>query len=100
MSDRLNAKSEKLKSVLLKRGYPEDFCRAVAEDYLNTEYTAGKMLGFLSNMPMRLSMDVIADEMIAILTDREKYIQKKINENSQKKLNLYMWERALEDSDY
>ena len=43
-------KSVKLYKALRWRGYPDEFCREISERYLNTDYTAGKMLGFLANM--------------------------------------------------
>lgn len=92
----MSEKSLKLKKMLLSRGYPEEFCRIVAEQYMNTDYTAGKMLGFLANMPRNLRPEVIADEMYAILSDRKNYVDKKIYENAQSKMNLFM-RRTRED---
>lgn len=92
MSEPLNDKSVKLYKALRWRGYPEKFCREISERYLNTDYTAGKMLGFLANMSNHpnLCLEVIVDEMYAILSDRERYVQKKIVEHNQTKLNRFM----------
>ncbi|MCI6711173.1 MAG: hypothetical protein SPJ45_01510 [Anaerovoracaceae bacterium] len=85
-------KSAKLYKALRWRGYPDEFCREISERYLNTDYTAGKMLGFLANMSDHpdLRPEVIVDEMYAILSDRENYVQKKIVEHNQTKLNRFM----------
>lgn len=96
---KISEKSVKLYHVLRKRGYPDEFCREIAERYLNTDYTAGKMLGFLANMSGvgNLRIEVIVDEMYAILSDRETYRQKKITENNQVKLNRLMREGFEDD---
>ena len=94
-------KSVKLYDALIRRGYPEEFCREISERYLNTDYTAGKMLGFLANMSYNkhLRPEVIVDEMYAILSDRETYVQKKIVEHNQMKLNRLMRGGFEEDDD-
>ena len=92
MSTPSENKSVKLYRALLWRGYPEEFCREISARYLNTDYTAGKMLGFLVNMSdhPNLRPEVIVDEMYAILSDRENYVKKMIVENNQTKLNSLM----------
>lgn len=73
---------------LENRGYPEDFCDAISFE-LNTEYTAKRMLGYLRHYEV-LPVEDIVDEMLAILSDRERFIQKKILEHDQAKWNEYM----------
>lgn len=70
------------------RGYPEEFCHDISFE-LNTEYTAKRMLGYLKHYEV-LPMEDVADEMLAILSDRERFIKKKIFEHDQAKLNELM----------
>ena len=60
---------------LIRRGYPAEFCDEITKN-LNTDWTAKRMLGYLrqfSNLPM---VEVV-DEMLAILEDRNRIMQKK-----------------------
>ena len=67
--------SIKLYNELLRRGYPEPFCDEVTKN-LNTDFTAKRMLGYLRNYD-KLPMEEIADEMLAILSDRNRIMAKK-----------------------
>ena len=64
------AKSLELYDILLRRGYPEPFCDEITKN-LNTDWTAQRMIGYLSHYK-RLPMEEIADEMLAILSDRNR----------------------------
>lgn len=68
-------KSIELYRILLKRGYPEEFCDQITKN-LNTDFTAGRMIGYLSHYK-KLPLEQIVDEMLAILSDRNRIIQKK-----------------------
>ena len=68
-------KSMELYHIMLKRGYPEEFCDQVTKN-LNTDWTAQRMIGYLSHYK-KLPMEEIADEMLAILSDRNRIMQKK-----------------------
>ena len=70
----------KLYGVLLDRGYPEEFCDQITKN-LNTDWTANRMLGYLSHYK-KLPMEEIVDEMLAILDDRNRIMQKKEVENT------------------
>lgn len=72
-------KSLELYHIMLKRGYPKEFCAQVTE-YLNTDFTAGRMIGYLSHYKT-LPLEEVADEMLTILSDRERIMQKKELEN-------------------
>ena len=79
----MKARSEKsleLYDIMIRRGYPEEFCDAITKN-LNTDFTAKRMIGYLSHY-QRPSLEVIADEMLAILSDRNKIMQKKELESS------------------
>ena len=67
--------SMQLYKMLLSRGYPEAFCDLVTKN-LNTDFTASRMIGYLCHYS-DLPPEEIADEMLAILSDRNRIMQKK-----------------------
>lgn len=75
-------KTEELYRVLLDRDYPKELCAEIAYKYMNTDYTATRMLGYLYRVTEPRMEDLI-DEMLAILSDREQIIQKKESERAQ-----------------
>lgn len=88
---RMIAKSRKsieLYHIMLKRGYPEVFCDEVTKN-LNTDWTAQRMIGYLSHYK-KLPMEEVADEMLAILSDRNRLIQKHELEATNAKWNEYL----------
>lgn len=68
-------KSHELYKVLRKKGFHEDLCKAIAYKYMSTEYTATRMLGYLYGHEM-ISEELVVDEMIAILEDRDRLQRK------------------------
>ena len=74
-----------LYKMLLSRGYPESFCDLVTKN-LNTDFTASRMIGYLCHYS-DLPPEEIADEMLAILSDREAIIRKKELEHAQATIN-------------
>lgn len=68
-------KSIELYHIMLKRGYPEVFCDEITKN-LNTDFTAQRMIGYLRHYEF-LPLEEIADEMLAILSDRNRIMQKK-----------------------
>lgn len=64
-----------LYNYMLKKGYPEPFCDEVTKN-LNTDFTAKRMIGYLSHYD-KLALEDVADEMLAILSDRNRIMQKK-----------------------
>ena len=40
-------KTKELYQLLLDKGYPKEFCKEIAYKYMNTDYTATRMLGYL-----------------------------------------------------
>lgn len=81
--------SMKLYQVLLDRGYPEEFCDQITKN-LNTDWTANRMLGYLSHYK-KLPMEEIVDEMLAILSDRNRIMAKKDMEETNAKWNEMMY---------
>lgn len=78
-------KSMELYEILLKRGYPQEFCQQITLN-LNTDWTAQRMIGYLSYY-QKLPMEDVADEMLAILSDRNAITQKKEAEYAQSVIN-------------
>ena len=87
--------SGELIKMLEKMGYPEAFGRAIAAD-LRTEYALGRMLGYLRQAKPK-SAEEIADEMLAIDSDRRRFAAKKKAEWANAKYNAYLEERKEDD---
>ena len=64
-----------LVETIVRMGYPESFGRSIA-DHLRTEKTMSRMIGYLRHARPG-SAEEIADEMLAIMEDRERWIQNK-----------------------
>ena len=79
-------RTDELYKVLLDRGYPKEFCAEIAYKNMNTDYTATRMLGYLYRVTNPRIED-LADEMLAILSDRDAIIQKKEMEHAQAVIN-------------
>ena len=80
--------SMELYQLMLRRGYREEFCDIVTRN-LNTDFTAKRMIGYLSHY-QHPSLEEIADEMLAILSDRNRIMQKKDLEKINISWNNYM----------
>ena len=76
-------KTDELYRALTEKGYPKDLCAEIAYKDLNTDYTATRMLGYLYRMSEPPAVEVVVDEMIAILSDRDQLIKKKESEHAQ-----------------
>lgn len=68
-------KSEALFKELIARGFDEGLCREIAFSHMNTDYTATRMLGYLY-AHQELSEELLVDEMLGILEDRERLKKK------------------------
>ena len=77
--------SMELYQMMLDRGYPENLCDLVTRN-LNTDYTATRMIGYLSHYSYLPEVEVV-DEMLAILSDRNALIKKKEAEQAQAKIS-------------
>ncbi len=94
----MKARSEKsmeLYDIMIRRGYPEEFCDAITKN-LNTDFTAKRMIGYLSHY-QHPPLEEIADEMLAILSDRNRIMQKKQLESSNVAWNNFMIQGFDED---
>ena len=72
--------SMQLYNLMMERGYPENLCNLVTRN-LNTDYTATRMIGYLSHYSDLPDVEVV-DEMLAILSDRNELIKKKESEQA------------------
>ena len=77
--------SMQLYQMMVERGYPENLCDLVTRN-LNTDYTATRMIGYLSHYSYLPEVEVV-DEMLAILSDRNAIIKKKEAEQAQAKIS-------------
>ncbi len=66
-------------------GYPEEFGQAIAKN-LGSEKTMRRMIAYLYSARPR-SAEEIADEMLAIMEDRERWIRKKEAERANARIN-------------
>ena len=77
--------SMQLYNLMMERGYPENLCDLVTRN-LNTDYTATRMIGYLSHYSDLPDVEVV-DEMLAILSDRNELIMKKESEQAQARIS-------------
>ncbi len=79
-----NAYRELLETIV-RMGYPEEFGKAIAKN-LGSEKTMRRMTAYLHLAKPR-SAEEIADEMLAIMSDRERWIAKKEAEAANARYN-------------
>ena len=75
--------------TIVRMGYPKEFGIVIA-DNLRTEKTMSRMIGYLNQANPRRANE-IADEMLAIMEDRERWIRKKTAEYYNGKYNELLW---------
>lgn len=80
--------SRQLYELMLQRGYEENFCDIVTKN-LNTDFTASCMIGYLYHYD-HPPVEEIADEMISILSDRNRIMQKKELEETNARWNDFL----------
>ena len=84
----LERATEDLIQTLRKMGYPESFGLLIAAN-LRTEKMIGRMIRYLKNAKPQSDAE-IADEMLAIMDDRDRWTQKKMSEYYNSKYNEYL----------
>ena len=89
--------SMELYQLMLSRGYLEEFCDIVTKN-LNTDFTAKRMIGYLSHY-QHPTLEEIADEMLAILSDRNRIMQKMDLERVNASWNNYLIQ-GLNENEY
>lgn len=83
-----------------EKGYAEELCREIAYRQLNTDFTATRMLGYLYRVSEPRVEDMV-DEMLAILSDRDRIVQKHELEHAQAKINeIYRYGLGGKDEEY
>lgn len=87
MKDR-SPRSEELYEYMLDKGYSEQFSNLITMN-LNTDFTAGRMIGYLSHYTSLPEVEVV-DEMLAILSDRNRIMEKKELEANNAKWNEFL----------
>lgn len=87
----------KLVQMIVRMGYPEEFGTAVANN-LRTPKTMNRMIGYLTQAKPR-SAEEIADEMLAIMDDREQWMKKKSAEFYNSKYNELLYYGLGEEED-
>lgn len=80
----MSEKSELLYKLMIRRGYPEAFSRLICME-MNTDFTAEKMMNYISGERHRL--EDVADEMLAIKNLRDRLVNKHISEHANKSIN-------------
>ena len=81
-------KSKDVYKVLQEKGFPDELCREIAYKYMNTDYTATRMLGYLYRVT-EPSVEMVVDEMLAILEDRNRLMKKHEMEQAQAAINKF-----------
>ena len=90
--------SMQLYEILRERGYKEELCDLITRN-LNTDYTASRMMGYLSYHAHLPELEVV-DEMLSILSERNALIRKKEMEAAQARINeIYEFGLGVEDED-
>lgn len=75
----------KLYKELKSKGFEPHFCELISKE-MCTDWTATRMLGYLKAVPNAREEDVV-DEMLAIMSDRDRIRQKHEMEFYQAKIN-------------
>ena len=84
-SESWKATYRELIEAIIHMGYPEEFGKAIAKN-LSSEKTMRRMTAYLYSAKPR-SAEEIADEMLAIMSDRERWIAKKEAEEANARYN-------------
>ena len=75
-----------LYNLMIRKGYSQEFAQLVSRE-MRTEFTGRRMIGYIAAREGALPMEEVADEMMAILSDRERLIKKHISQNAQAAIN-------------
>lgn len=75
--------------TIVRMGYPEEFGKLIARN-LGSEKTMRRMTAYLHSARPR-SAEEIADEMLAIMSDRERWIRRKKAEEANARYNELLY---------
>lgn len=87
--------SQELYEIMVNKGYSEEFSDLITMN-LNTDFTAGRMIGYLSHYTSLPEVEIV-DEMLSIIEDRNRIMQKKELEATNAKWNEYLDCKRYED---
>ena len=73
--------------LMVREGYPADFAALVAKE-MNTDYLARRMIAYVTRAGL-IPPEEFADEMLAILEDRDRFVQKHMAEEAQAKVSEF-----------
>ena len=96
MDERAKTAAQLIK-IFKVMGYPEDFGKAIASQ-LRTEKAMRRMIGYLRQAKPK-HPEEIADEMLAIMEEREAWIRKKSAEYYNQKYNETLLREFDEEED-
>ena len=96
MDQRESLRKELIKTIV-RMGYPASLGEAIA-DNLRTEKTMRRMIGYLTQARPR-SAEEIADEMLSIMEDRQRWIRKKEAEYYNSRYNELLYYGLGEEED-
>ena len=86
--------SQKLYNLMVSKGYPESFALLVASE-MHSDFTSKRMTGYIAAREL-LPLEEVADEMLAILSERDKYVDKRLSQNAQMAINQMYREDELD----
>ncbi len=79
-------KNDILYKLMLRKGYSEAFALVVSTE-MSTDFTSEKMISYIGRNGLR-PLEEVADEMLAILSERDRIRDKHISEHAQQKINI------------
>lgn len=85
---------EALYDLMVQTGYPAEFVDLVARQ-MNTEYTSQRMLAFVRRAGL-VRPEQFADEMLAILAERDRLREKHLAAYAQEQVNR-LYQQGLEE---
>lgn len=78
----------RLYDELIREGYNPELSAVICTRYMNTEYTAGRMLAYLARAGNPPEEELV-DEMLAILEDRDRFVKKHETESGQAAISAW-----------
>ena len=88
---------KELMETIVRMGYPEEFGEMIARN-LGSEKMMRRMTAYLFSARPRTAEE-IADEMLALMSDRERWIAKKESEQANARYNEFLNRRLEEETD-
>ncbi|MCI1654121.1 MAG: hypothetical protein LKI32_00225 [Lachnospiraceae bacterium] len=88
---------KELMATIVRMGYPEEFGEMIARN-LGSEKMMRRMTAYLFSARPRTAEE-IADEMLALMSDRERWIAKKESEQANARYNEFLNSRLEEETD-